>query len=308
MQMRCLVTGATGFIGSHLVEMLVKKGCQVSIIIRPNSNLWRIQEHKPSLYILKGDLSEIQTLKAQITEFQPQALIHAGWWGVNNNQRDDIGQVRNMHYSLELFDVCLASGCQVIVGLGSQAEYGQTNRILVEDMLAYPDTLYGATKLLTGFLGQKRCLDLNIPFIWLRLTAAFGPKDDPSHLIPYVISTLLRRETPALTDGKQKWDYLYIDDILAAIWDIITHPQIQGMFNLSSGQAIPVSQICEMIRDRIDPSLPLGLGKVPYPKDARTTLEASNYRLHQMTGWKPRISWEDGIEKTIKWYSQQVLP
>ncbi len=304
--MRCLVTGATGFIGSHLVELLLGKGCQVGVIMRPTSNPWRIQEHKLTLHILESDLTEIKNIKAQIMAFQPQLLLHAGWQGVDKNQRDDVGQVGNIRDSLELFDICIESGCQSIVGFGSQAEYGQTNRPLVEDMPAYPDTLYGAAKLLTGLLGQRKCADLDVSFAWLRLTAAFGPKDDPSHLVPYVISTLLQGETPALTHGIQKWDYLYIGDVLNAVWDIITHPNARGIFNLSSGRAIAVSQICEMIRDCIDPNLPLNLGEVPYPDDARILLEASNNRLRQATGWEPQVSWADGLEKTIEWYSQQA--
>ena len=304
--MRCLVTGATGFIGSQLVEMLLGKGCQVSVIMRPTSNPWRIQEHKRSLHIIESDLAGVKNIKAQIVEFQPQVLLHIGWQGVDKKQRDDIGQVSNMRDSLELFDVCLESGCQSIVGFGSQAEYGQTNKILIEDMPAYPDTLYGAAKLLTGLLGQRKFADLDVPFAWLRLTAAFGPKDDPSHLVPYVILALLRGESPALTHGRQKWDYLYIGDVLNAVWDIIIHPNARGIFNLSSGRAIAVSQICEMIRDCINPHVPLNFGKVPYPEDARILLEASNSRLHQATGWEPQISWVDGIEKTIAWYSRQV--
>ena len=304
--MRCLVTGSTGFIGSHLVGMLLEKGCEVGVMIRPTSNLWRIQEYKLSLHILESDLAGMKNIEDQIMEFHPQILLHAGWQGVDKNQRDDVGQIRNMQDSLKLFDTCLKSGCQSIVGFGSQAEYGQTNRTLVEDMPTYPDTLYGAAKLLTGLLGERKCADLDVPFVWLRLTAAFGPKDDPSHLIPYVISTLLRGESPVLTHGRQKWDYLYIDDVLNAIWDIITHSNARGIFNLSSGRAIAVSQICEMIRDWINPDLPLDLGKVPYPDDARIVLEAGNSRLRQATGWEPQISWIDGIEKTIEWYSRQV--
>lgn len=304
--MKCLVTGATGFIGSHLVEFLLQKGCEVGVVMRPISNPWRIQEHISYLRVMESDLEGIKKVKAQILEFQPQVLLHIGWQGVDKNQRDDVGQIRNMQASLELFDLCLASGCQYILGLGSQAEYGQTNRVLVEDMAAYPDTLYGAAKLLTGMLGQKKCADLGIPFAWLRLTAAFGPKDDLVHLIPYLISTLLQGGTPALTQGRQRWDYLYIDDVLSAVWDLMVKSKTQGIFNLSSGQAVPVRQICETVRDCVDPRLPLEFGKVPYPEDGRMLLEANNHRLRQATGWKPQTSLMDGLEKTVEWYARQI--
>jgi UDP-glucose 4-epimerase len=304
--MHCLVTGATGFIGSHLVQMLLRRGCQVAVLVRPNSNRWRIHDNLSSLYILDGNLAEIKTIRDQIKVFQPQVLIHAGWFGVSEKWRNDSDQINhNLHGSLELLSACLEAGCQCMIGLGSQAEYGQTNKPLVEDTSAQPDTMYGVTKLCTGLLSQRICANMGVQFSWLRLTAAYGPKDDPTHLIPFVISTLLRGEEPALTHGEQKWDYLYIDDVTTAIWNLIQHPSAQGIFNLSSGHAVSIRRICEMIRDRINPDLPLGFGKVLEPERKRTLLEAKNDRLRQALGWKPLISLENGIDNTIKWHLGQ---
>jgi UDP-glucose 4-epimerase len=304
--MRCLVTGGTGFIGSHLVRMLLKRGCHVAVLVRPEANRWRIQDDLASLLILDGNLAEIRMVRDQIKKFQPQVLIHAGWQGVTREQRDDLNQIDyNLHGSLELLSVCLDAGCQCVIGLGSQAEYGKTDEQLVEDMQAQPDTMYGVTKLCTGLLSQRICANRGARFSWLRLTAAYGPKDDPSHLIPYVISTLLRGEEPALTRGNQKWDYLYIEDVVNAIWSLIEHPSAQGIFNLSSSRATPIAQISEMIRDRIDPRLSLGFGRIASQDGERMVLEAKNDRLHKATGWEPLVSLEKGINTTVEWYSQQ---
>ena len=301
--MRCLVTGATGFIGSHLTQLLLNKGCEVAFLLRPADDLWRIQEYLPSLQVFEADLLEVKNVSAQIRNFQPQIVVHAGWYGVDKDQRNHFDQINyNLYGSLNLLSECLESGCQYFIGLGSQAEYGQTDKTLEEEMPAQPSTMYGVVKLCTGLLAQRMCASAGVPFSWLRLTAAYGPKDQPNNLIPYVISSLLQQKEPALTHGNQKWDYLYIDDLINAIWSLIEHPAAQGIFNLSSGRAVPVRHICEIIRGRIDPRLPLGFGKVLSPAGERMCLEARNDRLRLATGWEPKISLDNGIEKTIAWH------
>jgi nucleoside-diphosphate-sugar epimerase/ferredoxin-NADP reductase len=301
---RCLITGATGFIGSSLVSLLLGKGCQLAVLLRPSSNPWRIQQHLPSLHIIQADLSETFMLNSAIRDFQPDALIHAGWQGVSKMYRDDLSQFQNMDNSLHLFDSCIDSGCELLIGIGSQAEYGETGSILVEDMPANPDTAYGRAKLDTGLQGLKKCSAQGVRYAWLRLTAAYGPMDDPSHLIPQVITTLLGGKTPPLTTGRQRWDYLYIDDIAAAVWAVMQNVQGQGIFNLSSGEAVLVRRICQMIRDDIDPGLSLGFGQLPYPAGSRMVLQARNRLLRRATGWKPRVSLADGLQKTIEWHSR----
>ncbi len=304
--MRCLVTGANGFIGSHLVEMLLKQRCEVAALVRPDANLWRVQDSISSLVLLEGDLREPNEISLRVKEFAPEALIHAGWQGVTQQNRNDPDQIRcNLEGSVALMAAALESGCRTIIGLGSQAEYGPTDATLVEEMLPRPDSMYGVTKLCTGLIGQRMCLDAGARFSWLRLTAAFGPKDDPTHLIPYVMAALLQGQEPALTHGRQKWDYLYIHDVVSAIWSIVIHANAQGVYNLSSGTAVPVRRISEMIRDRVDRDLPLGFGKVPFRAGSRMVLEARNDRLRDATGWAPEVSLECGIDETLAWHRQK---
>ncbi len=305
-EIRCLITGATGFIGSHITHMLLEKGVKVTHILRPGEDTWRIREILPSLSVLEADFREIKKVGPQIRDLQPHLVIHAGWFGVEREQRDQLDQVTyNLYGTLDLLSECLGSGCQYFIGLGSQAEYGKTDATLEEGMAPHPETMYGVTKLCAGLLAQRICASAGVRFSWLRLTATYGPKDLPQNLIPYVITRLLKGQEPALTHGKQKWDYLYIDDVTNAVWSLVEHSQAQGIFNLSSGSAIQVRHLCEIIRDQIDPLLPLGFDKVQSSSGERMILEAENDRLHSATGWKQEIPLEAGIGKTIEWYRKQ---
>lgn len=303
--LRCLLTGATGFIGSHAARLLVRRGCKLTVLMRAGGDPWRIRDVLPSIRVLDGDLAHAGDLGAAIKDLGPQVLVHAGWSGVSKDSRDGFEQItRNLYGTLDLVRACLAAGCQTVVGLGSQAEYGPTDARLHEDMPARPDTMYGLAKLCAGLISQHLCAAAGARLAWLRLTAAFGPADSPEHLIPYVIDALLRRDEPALTGGRQKWDYLYVNDVAEAVWSAITHSAAAGTFNLSSGHAVAVREICEMIRDRIDPALALGFGRIASPDGSRTILEADSGRLREATGWQPQTSLAQGLERTIAWHVQ----
>lgn len=303
--MRCLVTGGTGLIGSHLVRLLLENETEVAVLMRSTSNPWRIKDMLRRLHIIAGDLVAIKEAAVSIRNFTPDVTFHLGWHGVGSRYRNDPSQItQNLYGGLELVQLVHEAGCQRWVGLGSQAEYGPYNGVLIEDLPARPVTIYGVVKLCLGLLSQKLCEVYNIGFIWLRLLAAYGPMDDPDHLIPQVILTLLRGEKPSVTRGEQRWDYLYVEDVARAILQSATNPGAQGIFNLGSGEAHTVCSIVERIRDFIDPTLPLGFGEVPYRSDQIMHLQADITKLQRVTDWKPKTSLVDGLKRTVEWYKE----
>jgi len=303
--MRCLVTGATGHIGSYLVRLLLEQGCQVAVLIRPTSNPWRIKDVFHRLQIITGDLVVIAEAAAEVQKFAPEVVFHLGWYGVGNSYRNDPAQIiQNLDGSLKLLQLAIESGCRRWLYLGSQAEYGVYNGLLTEDLPVRPVTFYGITKLSVGLLSQKLCETYGIGFVWLRLLATYGPMDDEQHMIPYVILSLLRGQKPVMTKGEQRWDYLYAQDAARAIWLAAMSQAAQGIFNLGSGQAYSVSSIVERIRDLIDPDLPLDFGEVPYPEQQIMHLQADISRLRQATGWTPQISLDQGLRQTVNWYEK----
>jgi nucleoside-diphosphate-sugar epimerase len=304
--MRCFVTGSTGFIGSYLIRLLLNQDYQVGVLVRPASNLWRIQEVLNRLHIIPGDLAMIDQSAPAILKFAPEVVFHLGWYGVTNRHRNNPSQVsQNLYGSIRLLEIAHEAGCQCWVGLGSQAEYGRFDGKIAEHFQAQPETIYGTAKLCVGLLSQKLCEVYGIRFVWFRLLAAYGPKDDPEHMIPYVILSLLRGQEPALTSGEQQWDYLYVEDAVRAIWKTFTSQTAQGIFNLASGKSLPVSNIVKLIRDLINPDLPLGFAKVPYLPNQIMVLEADISRLQHATGWVPQVPINEGVRLTIDWYKKQ---
>jgi nucleoside-diphosphate-sugar epimerase len=301
--MRCLVTGASGHLGSYLTRLLLKRGHEVAVLVRPQSNLWRISDVLSRTTLIRGDLSSIDQVEAEIISAAPEIAFHLAWYGVTSGYRYDPNQIHyNLIGSLRLLQVVQNSGCKCWVGIGSQAEYGPYNEILREDLPTQPVTVYGVTKLCVGLLSRQLCEMTAMRFLWLRLLATYGPKDDDHHLIPTVILKLLSGEKPTLTLGEQRWDYLYVEDAAEAIYQLAINSQAQGVFNLGSGEAYNVRSIVERIRDLIDPDLPLGFGEVSYSQDRNMHLQADISCLQRAIDWAPQVSLDEGLRITVDWY------
>ena len=302
-RLRCFVTGATGFIGSHLVRALLGDGHQVTALIRPQADLYRISDCISSVDVIEGGLDDLEHLKSEFHRSRFDAACHLAWAGVTAEHRNDPKQLSwNVRRSLELWTLLQATGCATWLSVGSQAEYGLHSGIIREDLSPAPVTAYGTAKLALSLLMNRLCAMANMRFVWLRLFSTYGPADDDHHMVPSLIHALLRRERYALTAGEQIWDFLYISDVVTALVMALESPKVEGIFNLASGSPGPLRDFMGTIRNYIDPSLPLGIGDLPYRPDQIMHLEGDASRFRATCEWVPRIEWSEGIRQTVEWY------
>lgn len=304
-RVKILITGASGFLGAHLVRRLSQESVEVGLLVRPESKFWRLEPLPENATLLKGGLADLP--QAAIQSFTPDAVVHAAWHGVTNQHRNDLTQIsQNLLPTIELARICAEAGCKTFVGLGSQAEYGPLNKKISETDLPEPTTLYGATKLAACHLTRQVCSQFEMRWAWLRVFSTYGPMEDLSWMVPYLIRALLKGERPKLTACEQRWDYLFGSDAAEAIWSVIRTPGATGAFNLGSGRADSLRRIVETLRDAINPELALGIGEVPYRPDQVMHLEADISRLTGATGWKPATSLEEGMRQTVAWHRAAV--
>jgi len=303
--MKALVTGASGFVGSYLVETLLKRGESVAILCRPNSNLWRLGNCLSRVTVIRGDFTEPFRAEAAIEAYGPDTVFHLAWDGVTERDRDSPEQIdKNLMGSVALLRLALKLGCRTFAGLGSQAEYGPRNALLAEDCPPQPNTAYGVAKLCTYLIGNHLTAQTDMRFVWLRLFSCYGPKDNADWLLPYVVRTLVRRQRPSLTPGEQVWDYLYVADAAEAIYLAAANERAEGVFNVGSGIAQPLRKIVERVRDIINPDLPLGFGDRQYSSNQVMHLQADISRLQTITGWRPQTDLPDGLYRTVHWFME----
>ncbi len=302
---RCLVTGASGFVGAWLVRRLVGEGYPTAVLARPSSDLWRIQPWLPKVTRICGELEEIARAAGAIQDFAPDVVFHLAWTGGNSRRyNDDPVQVYgNVPGSLQLLRMAAGSGAKVFVNMGSCVEYGTYSVPVRETDPVRPINLYGAAKHAVESLCVHLALPLGLRFASLRLFWAYGPADDDARLLPSVIRKLLNGERQAMTPGEQVWDYLYIEDVVDALLRVAETPGAQGIFNLGSGEPQRLRSVVELVASHMAEAMPLlGFGDMAYPAGQIMHLQAEIDRLKQATGWQPRTPLAEGLAQTVRWY------
>lgn len=298
---KVIVTGPTGAIGVALIHKLIANHVKVYAICRKNSSRKCNLPSHPLIEIVDCDLSELNHLVEQISS-PCDVFYHLGWAATIGTGRNDTSlQLRNIQYTLDAVDAAHALGCKRFVGAGSQAEYGRVEGKISASTPTFPENGYGIAKLCAGQMSRIRCEQLGMEHIWTRVLSIYGPCDGANTMISSTIQQLLAGEKPALTAGLQEWDYLYSKDAGLAFYLLGNAGQSGKVYCIGSGQATELKNYIYILRDVIDPNLPLGLGEIPYSPLQVMHLEADISDLQQDTGFMPRYSFEKGIQETIEW-------
>jgi UDP-glucose 4-epimerase len=301
---RCVVTGAAGFLGSWLVRQLVREGHFVTVFFRGEPQAHRVSDWLGCVRVVRGSFQDCAGLSEKLTGETVDAFFHLAWSGVTADCRDDVVQIStNVVGSVRLWEIARDLGCKHWIGLGSQAEYGPRLDVLKEDLPLRPATAYGVAKVASAMLTAKMSEIAGMRHTWVRLLAIYGPGDEPKHLIPSTIRTLLAGNQPALTRGEQLWDYLYVEDAAKALARIAV-TGATGSLNLASGQTVVIRKLVECLSALVGLDLPLNFGEVPYRPDQTMHLEADISRLRCATGWEPEVSLEEGLRRTIAWHKE----
>lgn len=295
--MRILITGSTGFIGSHAARLL-SIDHTVGILLRNTSNTSRISDCLPRLIQL-NDYNDLQTM---LNNFQPDVILHCGWEGVSKEYRESYNQINNINNTLNLLDSSIRAGVKAFIGIGSQAEYAPSRDQLTESSLTRPTTLYGAAKLATYTMAERIAANVGIRFVWARVFSVYGPHDHPDTLISTLMTRLLRGESVSLTSSEQLWDYLFVEDAVRAISLLAKSEDAQGVFNIASGKQKTIREYAEAICNNINPALSLKFGALPQSPVQAYDLKANVDRLRNVVGWEPTTSFTNGINATIAWH------
>ncbi len=297
-----LVTGPTGVVGHALCERLLRGGVTVYAVTRPGSP--RAGSLPAGVGRVDCDISALSSLPDLIPH--ADVFYHLAWTDTVGAGRNDMNaQVRNIRYTLDACRAAAAMGCAVFVGAGSQAEYGRSDRALTPETPCFPENGYGMAKLCAGQMSRAECAKLGIAHIWPRILSVYGPYDGENTMIVSALRKLLAGEKPALTAGDQIWDYLYADDAAEALYRMALTGHNGAVYPLGSGIARPLREYAELLRDGIDPALPLGLGEIPYGEKQIMHLEADISALRADTGFAPATDFTAGIRKTIEWMRGQ---
>lgn len=286
--MRILLTGVTGYLGSHLAETLLASGYEVVALKRTSSSLRRIAHLLPKLAWHDLDAVEMNALFTQHGKFD--AVIHtATCYGRNSESASQIAEA-NLAFPLKLLDAAAASGVDIFVNTGT-----------VLDKFLNP---YALSKEHFSEWGQYFARQKKIRFLNLKLEHFYGPGDDASKFVAHIVNSCLSNAPELkLTPGEQKRDFIYIDDVVAAYLLLLEKQKFLAdgfvEIEIGSGEAVTIREVVEMIHRLTASTTSLNFGAQPY-RAGEAMLSQANTSTLQAFGWQCRHSLEAGLMKVIE--------
>jgi nucleoside-diphosphate-sugar epimerase len=299
---RVLVTGAAGFIGSHVVRELLDANCDVAIVVRPGNPLLRLSDVADRLTVVACDLADAATLRATLAAWRPDACIHLAWYAEPGKYLTAPDNVPALMASLALLDELIHAGCGSVVMTGTCAEYDTDVGYLREGGPTRPLTLYAASKLSLCLMAEQIASAAGIDLAWARLFYLYGPHEDERRLVPALIGALSRGEEFPATAGAQVRDYLHVEDVATALV-ALARRRVSGTVNVSSGVPVTMRQVMETIGEIAGGGELIRFGAVAYRDWDPPFICGDNRRLRETTDWQPRYpTLRAGLCQTVDWW------
>ena len=254
----------------------------------------------------QADLLAPGSVARLIREAQPTHLVHMAWIAKPGIYWNSPENEQWFKASCELFEAFAAAGGRRLFAAGTCAEYDWTaDGVLIEDSSPLkPHTAYGRGKLETWRYVQGLVQARRLSAAWGRVFFPYGPHEPAVRLIPSVICSLLRGDPALCTSGRQRRDFLHVDDVAAAITAVL-NSDLRGAVNIASGQAIAVREVVQMIGRMIGRPERVRLGAIADRPDDCPLLVGDIRRLREEVGWNPQYSLEQGLMQTVEWWQQR---
>ena len=308
--MRILITGAAGFIGSHVAHACRKKGHDVAGV--DNLSTGKREALSAEIPLSVFDISDDQALRKLIRDFRPEVISHhAAQVNVRRSQADPIADLRsNVLGSVQLFRIASEEVklAKIIYSSSGGAIYGDPKRLPVKETeTPHPTSNYGVSKYtaelyLSAFQGNGL-----LRTVIFRYPNVFGPGQDPAGeagVVAVFTTQLLRGVQPRIFgDGSKTRDYTYIDDIVDANLRALEF-QGHGVFNLGWGKQITDYQVFKTVHAAVGrKTAPIFEEKRPGEVD-HICLDTT--RVRKAMRWKPRVSFREGVKRVVEYWRKRI--
>lgn len=304
---KVVVTGATSFIGRHLIKKLLQSDYYIYAIVRPNSkNLSKIEANK-NIEIVEIDLKNSDLIASKIGS-KCDVFFHLAWDGTRGSTRDDHDlQYNNYVDSIKTVNAANELGCSVYIDAGSQAEYGLYNEVITEDTPCLPVTEYGKWKYKFFQEASVLCKEKGMAFKEPRFFSLYGPDDYEDTMVISMIKKMIKNEDCDLTAGIQKWNFLHIDDAVEGMVRLSEVACSDGAYNFGSDDTRTLREFVETMYNIVSSNSKLNFGKIPYPTTGMVSIQPDNSKLKNQTGWSPNVKFEDGINDIFKHFANMHI-
>ena len=318
-KLKVLVTGAAGFIGSHLVEALLCRGDEVTALdnfdpyydpARKRANVAAFQR-LPRLTFYQADIRDQALMRQYAVRHRPDVVVHlAAMPGV----RYSIGRAPlyadvNVRGTVNLLEAAREAGVPHFVFASTSSVYGATDAIPFDenDPCNRPLAPYPATKKAGEVIGHAYCHIHALSFTALRFFSVYGPRGRPD-MMPFTVMDRIAtgQEIQLFDAGRMKRDWTYIDDIIAGVVAAIDRPMGYEAINLGRGEPVLMSSFVKIIESLVGKEAILSAPPAP-PSEPKITC-ANTSKARRLLDHDPEVAIEDGLARMWDWYQHQIRP
>jgi nucleoside-diphosphate-sugar epimerase len=300
--MRCLITGASGFVGANLVRRLVHDGHETHVLLRPEHRPWRLEGIASALHVHAVDLATPDEVREAVRLIQPEWVFHLSAYGAYPEQTGFSRMVDvNLMGTVSLLDACAEVGVQAFIYTGSSSEYGYKDHPPREDEVLEPNSHYAITKAAATHYCQFVARKLRVNAVCVRLYSIYGPYEEPTRLIPTLIAHGLRGTLPPLVSPATARDFVYVDDAVDALLCLARSPRAGAVYNLCSGIQTSLAAVVETARRLMNIAAePVWSSMERRSWDTDIWVGAPD-ALARDLGWRAGVDFATGLQRTIDW-------
>jgi len=290
---KVLITGATGFLGSHCLVRLLGEPCSVHAVNRTGKGPphARVTWHA-------ADLRVPDAVRDLVGRVRPTHLLHSAWITTPGRYASDGENLDWLQGGLALLRGFGEAGGTRFVGVGTCAEYdGQQTRFAEDETPVRPSTLYGKAKVAMSAAAQAFSAHYGFSAAWGRVFLPYGPGDHPQRLIPTVLAALQAGRPVEVSQGTQERDFIYAPDAADLLVRLLCAMEA-GAFNVATGRGTRVRVVVERLADRVGRRDLIRFGALT-GDSGPLRLVADMSKVGERIGWSAPTSLEAGLEKVL---------
>ena len=304
---KILVTGGTGFVGANLVRKLVRVGYRPTVLIRKESNPWRIKDIISKIDLLETDILNYKRLKRDVETVRPHYIYHLAVYGAYQGTQKDLHNTfeTNIFGTVNLLNAGYSSGIEYFVNTGSSSEYGLKGTNMKENDVLCPVNYYGVSKATNTLLASAFSTQNKLPTVTLRLFSPYGYYEDKNRFVPTVIMSGIKNKEIELSNQSFVRDFVFVDDVIDAYMYFLNGKKHYGeIFNIGNGKQTKLGDFVKTAEKVLGTKL-----KIKWSERKSNQLEPQKWqadisKAKSKLNWSPQHTMQDGIQKMYHWYKE----